>query len=71
MNPLPREADIWCFNGLGAKFYYLVTEYTVQDPDRWDADSVTLMPLSEWEPSTIKETVSKLKADTKRWIFIA
>lgn len=73
MNPLPKVGDIWCFNGLGARFYYLVLEYTAQDPEKWDADSVTLLALSfsDWEKSLTKETASKLKADSKRWEFIA
>jgi hypothetical protein len=71
MNPLPQVGDIWCFTGLGAKFYYLILEYTHQDPEKWDADSVTLLSFSDWEQSLTKETVSKLKADTKRWEFIA
>ena len=71
MNPLPQVGDIWCFTGLGAKFYYLILEYTPQDPEKWDADSVTLLSFSDWEQSLTKETVSKLKANTKRWEFIA
>ncbi len=71
MNPKPKPSDIWCFYGLGANFYYLVTDYTEEDPDRWDADSVTLLSFTEGEKPITKETVTKLMADTIRWKRIA
>ena len=71
MNPKPQIGDIWCFSNLGAKFYYLVLDYNEHDPDKWDADSVTLLSFTSFEYPTIKEGVSRIMADSKRWRFIS
>jgi hypothetical protein len=71
MNPSPKPSDIWCFYGLTANFYYLITEYTEKDPSMWDADTVTLLSLTKSEAPIIKEIVSKITANTKHWKHIA
>lgn len=69
-NPRPRVGDIWRFTGIGAQFYYLIVEETECDPKYYHADSVTLLSFTKEEAQYVREGVSKMIADTRRWNFI-
>ena len=70
-NPRPQIGDIWRFNGLGKEFYYLVVQETEYDPKYYHADSVTLLSFTKDESQYIREGVSKMIADTRRWNYIS
>lgn len=70
-NPVPQVGDIWKFHGLGRDFYYLIVEYTAEDPERYDADSVTLLSFTVGEKQYTKELASKMCFDTRIWSYVA
>ena len=67
----PKVGDIWRFSGWGKDFYYLVAEYTEDDPKYYDADTVMLVAPTRGDAPLSKEGVSKIAADSRRWTFIA